>query len=141
MEKDYLILKRAAVSRPSGSPAPDSASFTNALWRPARPGLQSRGHDSEKLEVPRCEMRQKRQRQFRFCTPSLVDMVPTLKFAGTWRLARRQSCVLPPMLAPASADCGPALSWAGKVILQSGLKVLRLGLNCSGLSGLLSLRA
>src|SRR5438046_6065969 len=65
----WLAFKRAVDVEDwpsSGSPAPDSASFTNALWRPARPGLQSRGHDSEKLEVPRCEMRQKRQRQFRF---------------------------------------------------------------------------
>jgi hypothetical protein len=38
-------------------------------------------------------------------------------------------CSSPSMLAPASADCGRALSWAGKVILQSGLKVLGLDLN------------
>jgi hypothetical protein len=82
-------------TRPEFEPSSLALLECNALWRPARPGLQSRGHDSEKLEVPRCEMRQKRQRHFAFVLLLLVDMAPTLKFAGTWRLARRQSCVLP----------------------------------------------
>src|SRR5262245_13977690 len=38
----------------------------DALRRPALPGMQSREHDPKRLQGPRCEMQQKRQRHFAF---------------------------------------------------------------------------
>src|SRR5437660_7200240 len=72
---------------------------------------------------------------FRFCTPSLVDMVPILKFCRNLALSAVVFC--PSVSTPASADRGLALSLL-KIILQSGLQVLGLDLNCSESEGALA---
>src|SRR5262247_2374323 len=61
-------------ARPEFEPGILALLQCSALRRPALPGLQSREHDPERLQGPRCEMQHKRQRHFAFVTSSLVNM-------------------------------------------------------------------
>src|SRR5262245_52108984 len=65
---------RLLDARPEFEPGILALLQCSALRRPALPGLQSREHDPERLQGPRCEMQHKRQRHFAFVTSSLVNM-------------------------------------------------------------------
>src|SRR5262249_20662157 len=76
-----------------------------ALRRLALPGMQSREHDPKRLQGPRCEMQQKRQRHFAFvfdrwltCFYPQVCQNQALSGASTFLFCNSMS-------APASADC------------------------------------
>ena len=67
---------------------------------------------------------------FRFCTPSLVDMVPILKFCQNLALSAASILYFALRVGTGlrrSRTCPSLL----KIILQSGLQVLGLDLNCS----------
>src|SRR5262249_17938731 len=101
----------------------------SALRRPALPGLQTREHDPERLQGPRCEMQHKRQRHFAFVLRRwLTWFYPQV--CQNQALSGRQSFVL-----PASCRHPPQqiadVNWAATIILQSSLEVLGLDLNCS----------
>src|SRR6266568_2029481 len=71
---------------------------------------------------------------FRFCTPSLADMVPILKFLPEPGVERGINLVFCPSGLRRSRTCPSLL----KIILQSGVQVLGLDLNCSESEGALA---
>src|SRR5262245_9710551 len=94
-------------ARPEFEPGILALLQCSALRRPALPGLQSREHDPERLQGPRCEMQHKRQRHFAFVfrcwlTWFYPQVCPNQALSG------RQSFVLPASCrAPASANHPP----------------------------------
>src|SRR6266566_531228 len=70
---------------------------------------------------------------FRFCTPSLADMVPILKFCRNLALSAASILFCPSGLRR-SRTCPSLL----KIILLSGVQVLGLDLNCSESEGALA---